>query len=51
MGPKGKSKPTSENLMTPPTIDLDHLPLVDQQYKIIETNYEFNLFELYNWPK
>jgi len=37
--------------MLPPTIDLDHLPLVDQQYKIVETNYDFDLYELHNWLK
>lgn len=37
--------------MLPPLIDLDHLPLVDLHYKIIETNFEFDFIKHHNWLK
>lgn len=49
--PKEKGKKLEENPMLPSHIDLDHLPLVDLQYKIIETNYELDLFKLHSWLK
>lgn len=37
--------------MLPPIIDLDHQPLVGQEYKIIKTRCEFDLYELHNLLK
>lgn len=37
--------------MLPPTIDLDHQPLVDQLYKVSETISELDLYEIHNWLK
>ena len=48
---KNKSKAYDVNPMLPPTIDLDHQPLVDQKYKITNTNYDFELYELHDWLK
>ena len=48
---KGKSKVVEENPMLLQVVDLDKLPLVDQQYKISETQCEFDLYELHNWVK
>jgi hypothetical protein len=46
MAPKSKSTETSENLIPHPPIDLDHIPLVNNDYKIIEPKCEFYFFEL-----
>ena len=43
MVPKGKSKKTDENPMLPLVVNLDHLPLVYQKYKILEPSCEFYL--------
>ena len=51
MAPKGKSVDAFENPMVPPTIDLDHVPLEDEDYKVAETKCEFDLFELHCWLK
>jgi len=51
MAHKEKSKVIEENPLLPIVIDLDHQPMVDQEYKIIETSGEFDLYELYNWLK
>lgn len=37
--------------MLPPPVDLNHVPLLDPHYKILETNCEFDLFELHSWLK
>jgi hypothetical protein len=47
MAPKEKSTETSENPFLPPPIDLDHIPLADKGYKIIELKCEFDFFELH----
>ena len=51
MAPKGKGqKPVTEktsNVST--TINLDHVPLVDQFFKITETKCEFEIYELHLW--
>lgn len=44
MAPKRKSKKTKENPMLPLVIDLYHQPLMDQEYKIVETSCEFDLY-------
>lgn len=51
MAAKGKYKATHDNPMLTPILDLDHQPLVDQQYKIVEINCEFDLYEFHNWLK
>jgi hypothetical protein len=49
MAPKSKSTETSENLILPPHVDLDHIPLEHKDYKIIEPKCEFDFFELHFW--
>jgi hypothetical protein len=51
MAPKAKSTETSENLILPPPIDLDHIPLADKDYKITNPKCEFDFFELHFWLK
>lgn len=46
---KEKSKIVVESLTLPLVINLDEIPLIDAQYKIIETKCEFNLYDLHNW--
>jgi len=48
---KGKSKLVEENPMLPPIADLDKLPLIDQEYKISESQCDFDLYEVHNWDK
>jgi hypothetical protein len=47
MEPKDKSTETSENMILPPPVNLDHIPLTDKDYKIIYLKCEFNFFELH----
>jgi len=35
--------------MVHPPVDLDHIPLVDKYFKIHETIFEFDLFDIYCW--
>lgn len=51
MAPKGKSKASNENPMLPPPIDLDHQPLVDHLYPVVETNCEVDLYKIHSWLK
>jgi hypothetical protein len=51
MAPKAKSAETSENLILPPHVDLDHIPLEDKDYNIAEPKCEFDFFELHFWLK
>ena len=51
MAPKAKSTDTSENPILPPPVDLDHIPLVDKDYKITKPRCEFDFFELHSWLK
>jgi len=46
---KDKSKLVVESSTLPPVVNLDELPLVDTQYKISETQREFDPYELHNW--
>ena len=39
------------NPMVYPQVDLDHIPLVDRDYKIHETKSDFDLFDVYCWLK
>jgi hypothetical protein len=45
MAPKAKSVETSENPFLTPPIDLDHIPLVDKDFKITDLKCKFNFFE------
>jgi hypothetical protein len=51
MPPKTKSVETFENMILTPPIDLDHIPLVDKDYKITYMKCEFEFFELHFWIK
>jgi len=49
MAPKIKTDATVVNPILFPSMDLDHIPLADKDYKIAKTQCEFNLFELHWW--
>ena len=49
MPPKKKNQEEPFNPLIHPPIDLDHVPLVDRDYKINEIMCEFELFEIYCW--
>jgi hypothetical protein len=51
MAPKAKSVDTFENLILPSHVDLDHIPLEDKDYIIIELRCELDFFELHYWIK
>jgi hypothetical protein len=51
MAPKEKSADISENLILPPLVDLDHIPLEDKDYKITEPRCEIDFFKLHSWLK
>jgi len=57
MAPKGKAQSSriksrsEDNPKTSATLDLDHMPLADQYFKIVDTKCEFDLFELHHWLK
>jgi hypothetical protein len=51
MAPKAKSTDTSENPILPPPVDLDHIPLMDKDYKITELRCEFDFFKFHSWIK
>ncbi len=40
-----------EDPIVPPILDLDRSPLIDTQYTIVETQCDFDLYELHNWAK
>lgn len=46
---KGKTKIVVESPILPLVINLDELPLINTQFKITETQCEFDLYELHNW--
>jgi len=46
---KGKYKLFVDITTLPPIINLNEIPLVDTHYKIVETECEFDLYELHNW--
>jgi len=56
-GTKGKTQYSSnktkgdDNPKTYVTLDLDHMPLANQYFKIVDTKCEFDLFELHHWLK
>ena len=37
------------NPLQPPVVDIEHTPLVDIDYKIVDPIVEFNLLEIHNW--
>lgn len=47
MPPKRKNKEKHVNPLTPPSIDLDHIPLADKDYSICETQCDCDFLELY----
>jgi hypothetical protein len=51
MAPKNRSVDTSENPMISLLINLDHIPLEDIDYKIVEPKCEFDFFKLHYWLK
>ena len=46
---KEKSKLVVEIPMLPPIVNIDKFTLNDKQYKIFETQCEFDLYELHKW--
>jgi hypothetical protein len=48
MDPKDKFVDTSENPMIPLPIDLDHIPMAEKDYKVVELRCEFDFFELHS---
>lgn len=46
---KGKAKKVVESPVLPSVPNLNEMPLVDIQCKILETQCEFDLYELHNW--
>lgn len=57
MVPKRKYQPytsqtsSQENPKASYALDLDHIPLADQFFKITYTECEFDMFELHHWLK
>jgi len=53
MGQKGKSKKHNieESVATTTLVDLDHVPLVDSLFKIVDAKYKFDFHELHLWLK
>lgn len=49
MPPKDKGLEEPVSPLIHPPIDFHHIPLADKDYKIHETLYEFDLFEMYCW--
>lgn len=49
MPPKTKTKDKLINPLIPPFVDLDHIPLADRDFKINETQCDYNFLELYCW--
>lgn len=45
---KRKGKMNEEDPMIPTIPDLDKTPLINNQYKIVETDCEFEPYELHN---
>lgn len=52
MAPKGKSQKTvnEENSFATP-INLDHLPLAEYLFKVVDCQCEFDFYELHLWLK
>lgn len=42
MPPKSKNQEDPMNLLIPPSVDLNHIPLADRNYKIRETSVTMN---------
>ena len=49
MPPKTKTIDKTINRLIPPSIDLDHIPLADRDYRINETLCDYDFMELYCW--
>ena len=37
------------NPLQPPVVDIEHIPLADIDYKIVDPIVEFNLLDIHNW--
>ena len=37
------------NPLHPPVVDIEHIPLADTDYKIVDPIVEFNLLDIHNW--
>jgi len=48
---KGMGKMTEEDPRVPLVPYLDKTPLINTQYKIVDTGCEFDIYELHNWAK
>ena len=46
---KTKTQDKPINPLIPPLVDLDHIPLVDRDYKINEVQCDCDFFDLYHW--
>ncbi|MDW3502790.1 hypothetical protein NQ272_26900, partial [Escherichia coli] len=49
MPPKRKTQHKPINPLIPPSIDLDHIPLANRDYRISETQCDCEFLELYCW--
>ena len=51
MPPKRRTQDKPVNPLIPPSIDLDHIPLADRDFRISETQCDCDFLELYCWLK
>lgn len=53
MAPKenSKKKAIEESTVTPTQLELDHIPIVDSIFKVVEAKCEFYFYELHLWLK
>lgn len=49
MSPKKKNPEDSINPLVHNSVDMDDIPLADREYKISETQCDFDLFKFYYW--
>jgi len=49
MPPKTKTQDNLVNPLIHPSLDLDHIPLADKDYRISETQCNSDFLELYFW--
>jgi len=49
MPPKTKTQDTPVNTLIPPSVDLDHIPLADRDYRINQAQCDCDFLELYCW--
>jgi hypothetical protein len=51
MAPKSKSFEAVDNTFLPSPVDLDHIPLANKDYLIVDPKCKFDFFELHFWLK